>query len=185
MAVSEDVNLKRSFWWDFKRQKGMWGQRKGSSLNWLVLGFLYVIFAQSSIFPTKLNFYPIPPPITFSALKLFFYILKHNVPSFLTVTFTNGVLLFYFHVKKPDSFDTVNRKWLNFFWRACICPKSFFAQREQVKTDFQDLYIRGPTVTRPVPDPLAVLSHDNRLYLIYQYTGIYLKMSSHCEAEIC
>ena len=32
--------------------------------------------------------------------------------------------------------------------------------------DLQTLTLAGPTVTRPVPDPLAVLSLDNRLYII-------------------
>ena len=37
-------------WWD------------KSSLHWLILGFLYALFVQWSISPTKINSYPITPP---------------------------------------------------------------------------------------------------------------------------
>ena len=32
--------------------------------------------------------------------------------------------------------------------------------------DLQGLTLVGPTATRPVPDPLAVLSLNNRLYIL-------------------
>ena len=73
-----------------------------SSLHWLDPGFLYALFVQWSILATKLN----PPQSVFHiwALKLFFYILKHNVPSYITLTFTNSFLLFHLQLQNLTVF---------------------------------------------------------------------------------
>ena len=58
------------------------------------LGFLYAIFVQSSIFPTKLNFYPIPLP---------------PPPSYFSST-QNILLLSISIVRFLTNYDVINRK---------------------------------------------------------------------------
>ena len=64
------------------------------------------------------KFLPIPPPLSFSNTQLFFYILIHNVPWYLTLTFTNSVLLFHT--------DRVKGSTQNVFAQKC-----YFGQREK------------------------------------------------------
>ena len=76
-----------------------------SSLHWLVLGFLYAIFVQWSILATS---YPIPPlqlpHHTHFERPTYSFMLKHNVPSCLTLTFADGTFLFYLQVKNVTIF---------------------------------------------------------------------------------
>ena len=74
-------------------------------------GFSLWLFRTMEYISDKLNSYP--PHIqlsTFQPPKLFFYMLEHNVPLYLTLKFTNCVLLFYLPLKKHGSFHTVNKK---------------------------------------------------------------------------
>ena len=87
---------------------------KESSLHWLILGFLYAFFLQWSIFPIKLNSYPIPPPQPPSRI--------FKSSTILLFTHTQCSFVSYTHIYKPcsplsftlknDSFHAVNRKWL-------------------------------------------------------------------------
>ena len=47
-----------------------------------------------------------------------------------------------------------------------ICTLVFITP-DQDKLDLQALTLVGPTVTRPVLDPLVELSHANRLYIYH------------------
>ena len=53
-----------------------------------LIPFMWVmLLAHTSILTNKQKSYTIPPPFTFDALKVLFYMLKNNVPSYLTLTF--------------------------------------------------------------------------------------------------
>ena len=58
---------------------------------------------------TKFLPYPSPQP-TFQALPQLFYILKINFPSYLTLTFTNRVVLFHFPLKNLTVFIVIRYK---------------------------------------------------------------------------
>ena len=46
-----------------------------------------MLLVHTSILANKQNSYNIPPPFTFNALKLWFYVLKQNVPLYITLTY--------------------------------------------------------------------------------------------------
>ena len=114
-----------------------------SSLHWLILCFLYAFFVRWSIFPTRLNSYPIPPPLAFwSAQTIPLY--THTQCSFVSHTHIyKPCSPLSFAAKKPDIFNTVNNfcsleaflMWLT-MWKERLkmyLPKMLFAQRKRVK----------------------------------------------------
>ena len=46
-----------------------------------------MLLVHRSILANKQKSYTIPPPFTFNALKMLFYMLQHNAPSYLTLTY--------------------------------------------------------------------------------------------------
>ena len=78
-------------------------RKTSSSLHWLNLRF-FMPFCTVEHISDQPKFLP---PIQFSTFwvpKLFYYILKHNVPSYLTLTLTTRVLLFYLPLKNITVF---------------------------------------------------------------------------------
>ena len=66
-------------------ENGFW-----SSLHWLGLGFLYALFVQWSILAIKLNSSTPHPVFHFLSAQTYSFIYsKHNVPSDLTLTFSD------------------------------------------------------------------------------------------------
>ena len=64
----------------------------------------------------QLNWIPLSSLSNFHILsaQTILLMLKHNVPSYLTHTFTNRLFLFNL-AKKHDSFHKVNKKWRKIF----------------------------------------------------------------------
>ena len=86
-----------------------------SSLHWPIPGFLYAFFVQWSILPTSTSFLPYPSPThIFSAQSI---ILHAQTQSYF-VNICKLLSVLSFAGKKTDSFHTVNKKWLNFFYSA-------------------------------------------------------------------
>ena len=81
-------------------------------------GFSLCLFRTVEYISDKLNSYPLTSNCPHFKCPNYYFILRHNVPSYLTLTFANRVLLFYFPLKNM---------------RVCTCPKKFFVQREWVK----------------------------------------------------
>ena len=64
----------------------------------------FIPFSYNGVYKRPTEFLPPNQFSTFWALKLLFYMFKHNVPSYLTLTFTNRALLFL------TNYDATNRK---------------------------------------------------------------------------
>ena len=120
--------------------KFLWVLVVSIDLFWV---FFMPFFVRWSIFPTRLNSYPIPPPLAFwSAQTIPLY--THTQCSFVSHTHIyKPCSPLSFAAKKPDIFNTVNNfcsleaflMWLT-MWKERLkmyLPKMLFAQRKRVK----------------------------------------------------
>ena len=128
-CVIVNITITWQLWWTWKRNKNSLRQvsrlqewtvspniikyfgMRNSSLNWLNSDFLYAIFVQTSMLATKLNSYPIPPPLYLPPKCYFVHsLLKERRERVKFVASPKEMLLSFSILQFLTNYDVTNRK---------------------------------------------------------------------------